>query len=171
MKGARRQSKEGLGKPVAATGLVAPGPAPPGDAIPTMSAPVQPKRATHYLWAVLIARICEVLPLLCPVSGGQMRLIASITHSADIRQILDHIGVGSEPPNIAPARAALNMPAPNPQACESAADFMRRVKALDLAHCPRCTAGRLRVIRSVPTPARLPAPGASVSVGRCRGPP
>jgi hypothetical protein len=23
------------------------------------------------LWAALIARICEVLPLLCPVCGGQ----------------------------------------------------------------------------------------------------
>ena len=36
--------------------------------------------------------------------GGQMRLIAFITHSADIRQILDHIGADSEPPRIAPAR-------------------------------------------------------------------
>ena len=69
------------------------------------------------------------------------------------------------------ARAALNLPAPHPQAIESAADFMYRVKALDLARGPRCTAGRLRVIQSVPTPARLPVPGASVSVSRCRGPP
>jgi hypothetical protein len=53
---------------------------------------------------VLIARIYEVLPLLCPICGGQMRLIAFITHSADIRQILDHIGVESEPPHITPAR-------------------------------------------------------------------
>ena len=33
-----------------------------------------------------------------------MRIIAFITHSADIRQILDHIGVQSEPPRITPAR-------------------------------------------------------------------
>ena len=32
-----------------------------------------PKRAAHYLWAVLIARIYEVFPLLCPLCGGQMR--------------------------------------------------------------------------------------------------
>jgi hypothetical protein len=32
-----------------------------------------------------------------------MRLIAFIKHSADIRQILDHIGADSEPPHIAPA--------------------------------------------------------------------
>ena len=33
-----------------------------------------------------------------------MRIIAFITHSADIGQILDHIGVDSEPPQIAPGR-------------------------------------------------------------------
>ena len=33
-----------------------------------------------------------------------MRIIAFITHSADIRQILEHIGTDSEPPRIAPAR-------------------------------------------------------------------
>ena len=64
-----------------------------------------PKRSpTHYLWAVLIARIYEVFPLLCPICGGQMRIIAFITHSAHIRQVLDHIGVESELPHIAPAR-------------------------------------------------------------------
>ena len=52
----------------------------------------------------MIARIYEVFQLLCPISGGQMRLIACITHSVDIRQILDHIGVESEPPHISPAR-------------------------------------------------------------------
>jgi Putative transposase len=56
----------------------------------------QPKRASaHYLWAILIARIYEVFPLLCPICGGPMRIIAFITHSADIRRILDHIGVES----------------------------------------------------------------------------
>ena len=66
--------------------------------------PVQPKRPAHYLWAVLIARIYEVFPLVCPICGGQMRIIAFITYSADIRQILDHIGVETEPPRITPAR-------------------------------------------------------------------
>ena len=51
----------------------------------------------------MIARICEVFPLLCPICGGQMRITASITHSADIRQIPNHIGVDSEPPRITPA--------------------------------------------------------------------
>ena len=87
-----------------ATGECAPGAVPLGNALTTTPAPLQPKCAAHYLWAVLIARIYEVIPLLCPLCGGQMRLIAFITHSADIRQILEHIGADSEPPQIAPAR-------------------------------------------------------------------
>ena len=37
---------------------------------------VPPKRQAHCLWAVLIARIYEVFPLLCPLCGEQMRIIA-----------------------------------------------------------------------------------------------
>ena len=72
-------------------------------AAPTPEA-AQPKRAAHHLWAVRIARIYEVFPLLCPMCGGQMRIIAFITHSADIRRILDHIEVASKPPRIGSAR-------------------------------------------------------------------
>ena len=60
--------------------------------------------AANGLWAVLIARIYQVFPLLRPLCGGQMRLIAFITHSADIRQILEHPGADSEPPHLSPAR-------------------------------------------------------------------
>jgi hypothetical protein len=52
----------------------------------------------------LIARIYEVFALLCPMCGGQMRLIAFVTEGTQIKKILDHIGVDSEPPHIAPAR-------------------------------------------------------------------
>ena len=45
-----------------------------------------------------------VVALSGPICGGQRRIIAFITHSADIRHTLDHIGVESEPPHIAPAR-------------------------------------------------------------------
>jgi len=37
-------------------------------------------------------------------AGGQMRIIALITFSADIHKILDHIGVEPEAPRITPAR-------------------------------------------------------------------
>ena len=64
-----------------------PGLAPLGGAIPTQpeAAPPQPSKA-HCLWAVLIARIDEVFPLLCPLCGGQMRRIAFITEGTGIRQ-------------------------------------------------------------------------------------
>ena len=92
----------------AITGLGAPGLATLGNAVPIQPEPAEPvplKRSqAHYLWAVLIARIYKVFPLLCPICGGQMRLIAFITHSANIRQILDHIGVDTEPPHISPSR-------------------------------------------------------------------
>ena len=79
--------------------------APQGNAVQAQPESVPPKRApAHYLWAVLIARIYEVFPLLCPMCGGQMRLIAFITEGAQIRRVLEHIGVDSEPPRITPAR-------------------------------------------------------------------
>jgi hypothetical protein len=89
----------------ATTGEGAPAVAPLGHAIPPTPESAPPKRSpAHYLWAVLIARIYEVFPLLCPLCGGQMRLIAFVTEGMQIRKILDHIGVDSEPPHISPAR-------------------------------------------------------------------
>ena len=82
-----------------------PAPCGTGEGVPIQPEPVPPKRSpAYYLWAVLIARIYEVFPLLCPKCGGQMRLIACITEGMQIRRILDHIGVDSEPPHISPAR-------------------------------------------------------------------
>ncbi len=78
-----------------------PGVAPDGK----QTEPAPPKRSpAHCLWAVLIARIYAVFPLVCPMCGGQTRLIASITEGTQTGKILEHIGVDSEPPRIAPAR-------------------------------------------------------------------
>ena len=97
-----------------------PVPAPSSAAVPVPSAQVavscpvvvfpgtidttKPRPSAHYLWAALIARIYEVFPLICPHCGGQMRILAFITFSADIHNILDHIGVDPEAPRITPAR-------------------------------------------------------------------
>ena len=87
------------------TGVGAPGVVPQCNAIPATPELAPPKRSpAHYLWAVLIARIYEVFPLLCPLCGGQMRLISFVTNDVQIRKILDHIGMDSEPPHISPAR-------------------------------------------------------------------
>ena len=66
------------------SGFSAPGAAPLGDAAPPVAQPVPdpPKHPAHYLWAVLIARIYAVFPLVCPICGGQMRIIAFITPPA-----------------------------------------------------------------------------------------
>jgi hypothetical protein len=60
--------------------------------------------ASHYLWAMLLARIYETLPLICPICQTQMRIIAFIIDASTVRKILDHIGESAQPPRIAPAR-------------------------------------------------------------------
>ena len=85
----------------AAAGVV-----PQGNAGQTQPDPAPPKRSpVHYLWAVLIARIYEVFPLVCPICGGQMRLIAFITEGAQIRQIMDRTSVSTHKPRAYPRRA------------------------------------------------------------------
>ena len=81
------------------------GGAPPlvGAAQPPQSEPAK-RSPAHYLWAALIARIYEVFPLVCPICGSQMRLIAFIIDGAQVRKVLDHIGADSQAPRITPAR-------------------------------------------------------------------
>lgn len=89
----------------AETSQAAPGVAAQGNAGQAQPAPAPPRRSpAHYLWAVLIDRIDEVFALPRPMCGGQMRLIAFITEGTQIRKILEHIGVDSQAPQIAPAR-------------------------------------------------------------------
>jgi hypothetical protein len=61
-------------------------------------------RAARYAWALLLARIDEVFPLVCPRCGGEMRIIAFITDACAVREILSHLGEPTSPPPIAPAR-------------------------------------------------------------------
>ena len=68
------------------------------------------------------------------------------------------------------ARAALQMPAANPQAIESAQAFMARVTRMDVGLCPCCKVGRLRTIAVLAGLGRLPAPGEAL-VPQNRGPP
>ncbi|WP_366520594.1 transposase [Rhodoferax sp.] len=68
------------------------------------------------------------------------------------------------------ARLALQMPAANPQAMESARGFMARVAKMDVGLCPCCKVGRLRMAEVLAGAKQLPAPGARVSPQE-RGPP
>jgi len=62
------------------------------------------RQAARYVWALLLARIYEVLPLLRPQCGGAMKIIAFITEAAVIRQVLGHLGEPTAPPHLMPAR-------------------------------------------------------------------
>lgn len=68
------------------------------------------------------------------------------------------------------ARLALQMPATNAQAVESAKDFMARVAKLDVLQCPCCQQSCLRVVAQLTASGRLPAPGRS-PMPASRGPP
>ena len=56
------------------------------------------------MWALLLARIDAVLPLLCSKCGGEMKIIAFITEGAVIREILGHLDEPTSPPRLMPAR-------------------------------------------------------------------
>jgi hypothetical protein len=62
-------------------------------------------RSYPYTWAMLLARIYESLPLVCPRCGSAMRIIAFITNASDVKRILDHIGEASGTPPVSPSRA------------------------------------------------------------------
>lgn len=58
------------------------------------------------------------------------------------------------------ARQALQMPAVNPNAVESAQAFIQRVASIDVLVCQCCKVGRLRAVAVLKGSARLPAPQA-----------
>ena len=70
---------------------------------PTAAEPAH-RRAARYAWARLLARIYEVFPLVCPLCGAEMRIIAFLTDPVAVRAILAHLGEPTAPPRIAPAR-------------------------------------------------------------------
>ena len=68
------------------------------------ASPALPRAPARYLWAVLLARIFEILPLRCSLCGAEMRIIAFVTDPGAVRSILIHLGEPTTPPRAAPAR-------------------------------------------------------------------
>ena len=62
-------------------------------------------RAAARCWALLLVRIYECLPLLCPRCGEPMRIIAFVLDPPVIERILSHIGEPTAAPTVLPARA------------------------------------------------------------------
>ena len=62
-------------------------------------------------WAALVARIYDVLPLVCPGHrakrgrGASMRIIAFVTDPVPVRSILSYLDLPTRPPPLSPARA------------------------------------------------------------------
>ena len=54
---------------------------------------------------MLIARIYEIFPLVCPQCGDELKIVAFLTDADPIQRILIYIGEPATPPRIAPARA------------------------------------------------------------------
>ena len=65
----------------------------------------RPSPASRIPWARLLARIYEVLPLLCPACGGEMRVLSFLTDPAVVQAILLHFDLPHRPPPVTPARA------------------------------------------------------------------
>ncbi len=53
---------------------------------------------------MLLARIDETFPLICPNRGSQMCIIGLMTGARPAEQILTHIDEPAQPPPIAPGR-------------------------------------------------------------------
>jgi hypothetical protein len=56
-------------------------------------------------WAELMRRGLDIDVLECPACGGRLRFVAAIMLSSAIRRILRHVGLHSDPVELAPARA------------------------------------------------------------------
>jgi hypothetical protein len=73
--------------------------------LPASPDPSKLSRVAARCWALLLVRIYECLPLLCPQCGHPMRIIAFIQDPPVIERILHHIGEPTQPPEVLPARA------------------------------------------------------------------
>ena len=72
------------------------------------------------------------------------------------------LGPAHKTANLAAARAALQVPTPDPVLLESVEAFLRRVAHIECLCCPHCREGRFGVVAAIPPTGRRPPP---------RGPP
>jgi hypothetical protein len=83
-----------------------PGAAPATAETSALGKPNDEQKPRHrYVWAMLMARVFDCLPLRCPVCGNAMRVLAFITEPYELRRLLRHVGEPAEPPSISPARS------------------------------------------------------------------
>jgi hypothetical protein len=61
-------------------------------------------------WAKLLKRVFSIDMETCRHCGGEMKIIAAIMENAVVEKILKHVGLPHKPPDIAPARYAVQQP-------------------------------------------------------------
>jgi hypothetical protein len=66
---------------------------------------ILPGKVAARCWALLLARIFEYLPRVCPRCGEAMHVIAFILDPPVVERILGHIGEPTEAPAVLPARS------------------------------------------------------------------
>ena len=64
--------------------------------------------------AELLRKVFTIDVLACPECGGRLRVIAFIAQAAVARRILEHLGLGSQGPPVARARAPPKILDPGP---------------------------------------------------------
>ncbi len=57
-----------------------------------------------YSWAELMKRVYRIDVLVCELCGGTRKLLAAILEHDQIRKVLAHLGLETQPPPIAQAR-------------------------------------------------------------------
>ncbi len=67
--------------------------------------PRKVRASCNRTWAELMRRGLDIDVLECPDCGGRLRFVAAIMLSSAIRRILRHLGLPSDPVELAPARA------------------------------------------------------------------
>ena len=76
---------------------------------PTAASPPA-RRPSRLPWAELYRRVFREDLLVCPRCAGPVRVLAAITDPAVVAAILTHLGLPTEPPAVAPARAPPQVP-------------------------------------------------------------
>jgi len=72
---------------------------------PSASSPRKVAFSYNRTWAELMRRGLDIDVLQCPDCGGRLRFVAAIMLSSAIRRILRHLGLPSDPVELAPAQA------------------------------------------------------------------
>lgn len=61
-------------------------------------------RSRYWRWAELLARTFGLDPAICGRCGGEMKVVALVTHPDSVARYLRHLGEPTEPPPLTPAR-------------------------------------------------------------------